>query len=286
MKNIDIKAIEKKGYELGTNIEKTWCPGCPDRMVHESCRRALLSLIKQGYKKISFVMATDIGCQGKIYDYLDISAFYGLHGRVIPTAVGIKIGNPNLNVLAFAGDGGAYTEGIAHFVSACRTNPNITLIVNDNQSFSLTTGQATATSQEGFKTKAEPLGANAPMNPILVALSIGAGFVARCNARDIDHTARVIEEAIKYNGFSYIEIIQDCLVYNPVMNNRDSRMYKITPKNFDEALVLAREYDYNLGEGKIPIGIFYKKEKRSMEDRWPQLVNLKKIKKGWKGLKK
>lgn len=286
MKKVNIKAIEKKGYELGTTAEITWCPGCPDRMIFESCRRALVSLIKGGKKRADFVMTTDIGCQGKIYDYLNVSAFYGLHGRVIPTAIGIRMGNPNLHVLAFAGDGGAYTEGMAHFISACRTNPNITLIVNDNQSFSLTTGQATATSQEGYKTKAEPLGANSPLNPVFLALAAGAGFVARCNARDIDHTQSVIEEAIKYDGFSFIEIIQDCLVYNLAANNKDGRMYKVTPKNFDEALVLAREYDYNLGEGKIPVGIIHKKEKKTMEARWPQLEKLKKIKKGWKGLKK
>ncbi len=286
MKNMNANNISMKGCKYRVEYDITWCPGCPDHMILESCRRAFVDLEKQGYDRKSFALAADVGCCAKIYDYLDISALYALHGRALPAAFGIMLGNPNLNVLAFAGDGGVYMEGIAHFINACRTNPNLTLIVHDNQSFSLTTGQATATSEEGYKTKAEPLGSNRPLNPVLIALSSGAGFVARCNARDIEHTKSIVEEAIKYKGFAFIEVIQDCLVYNLPVNNRDGRMYKVKPKNFNEALVLAQEYDYDLGQGKIPIGIFYKKKTETIDERWPQLAKLKKIKKGWKGLKK
>ena len=131
----------------------TWCPGCPNHMILESTRNALINLTKKGFKKENFAMTAGVGCHGKIFDYLNTSGLYGLHGRSIPTAIGIKMGNPNLKVLAFAGDGDTYSEGMEHFIHACRFNPDITLIVHDNQSFSLTTGQATPTSQKGFKTK-------------------------------------------------------------------------------------------------------------------------------------
>src|SRR3989304_5486877 len=204
----DAMRKEMKGAELRTEEKITWCPGCPDHMILESSRRALLSLMDQGYKRENFAMVAGIGCHGKIFDYLNISGVYGLHGRALPTAIGVKIGNPNLNVIVFAGDGDTYSEGMEHFIHTCRFNPDMTLIVNDNQSFSLTTGQATPTSQLGFKTKAEPLGEfNKPFNPILLALSAGATFIARCNARDLDHTQEIIEEAIKHKGFSFIEII-------------------------------------------------------------------------------
>jgi len=269
--------------------EITWCPGCPDHMILESSRRALLSLTKKGFKKENFAMVCGVGCHGKIFDYMNISGFYALHGRAIPTAMGIKFGNPNLNVMVFSGDGDTYSEGIAHFIHACRTNPNITLIVNNNQAFSLTTGQATVTSQLGYKTKAEPLGAvSHPINPIHLALSTGASFVARCNARDIEHTQLVIEKAMAHKGFSFVEILQDCIVFNLEVNERDKHMYKLPDKkrSLKKALALAGEFDYNLNHGKIPLGVFYEDNRESLEEKWPQLVRLMKARKGWKGVRR
>lgn len=281
--------FEMPGQPLRTNEKITWCPGCPDHMILESVKRALSSLIGQGYKHENFAMACDIGCHGKIFDYLNISGIYGLHGRSIPTGIGIKFGNPNLNVLVFAGDGATYSEGIGHFIHACRFNPDMTLIVNDNQAFSLTTGQATPTSQLGYQTKSEPLGEfNLPLNPLHLALSAGATFVARCNAHDLDHTQKIIEEAIKHKGFSFIEIIQDCMVFNVEKNGRDDQMYKLPDKNWTlkEALELSQEYNYSKREGKIPLGIFYRVHRNSLDEEWPQLVELKKKKVGWKGAKR
>lgn len=281
---------DKPGVPLRTEEKPTWCPGCPDYMVMESVRRALLSLIGKGFAGESFAMTCDIGCHGKIFDYLNLSGIYGLHGRAIPTAMGIKFGNPNLNVIAFTGDGATYSEGMEHFIHACRFNPNMTLIVNDNQSFSLTTGQTTPTSQLGFKNKVNVSGNfTQPLNPILLALVSGASFIARGNARDLDHTQKIIEEAIKHKGFAFVEIIQDCLIFNQAMNNRDSRMYKLNDKkrSFEEAIKLSREFDYNIGEGKIPLGIFYKDEKRkSLEENFPQLQKLMKKGSSWQGLKR
>ncbi|MAG79185.1 hypothetical protein CMI40_02310 [Candidatus Pacearchaeota archaeon] len=274
---------------LRTKNAITWCPSCPNNMILESTKRALTNLIKQGRKKENFAIATGIGCHGKIFDYLNVSGFYGLHGRVLPTALGIKLGNPNLTVLGFAGDGDTYSEGIGHFISMGRYNPNITLIVHDNQSFSLTTGQATPTSQQGYKTKSEPLGEfNLPLNPIKLAISSGATFVARCNARDINHTSKIIEQAIKHKGFSFVEILQDCIIFNLKINNKDKLMYKIPTKNrkIKEALSLADEWDYNLRKGKIPLGIFYQEKRKTLEEKWPQLSYLQKKKISWKDLKK
>lgn len=277
------------GLDLRTHKKITWCPGCPDHVILESSRRAILGLIEQGYKREDFAMVAGVGCHGKIFDYLNISGVYGLHGRAIPTAIGVRLGNPNLNLLVFAGDGDTYSEGMAHFIHACRFNPDMALIVNDNQAFSLTTGQATPTSQLGFKTKAEPFGEfNQPLNPIHLALSAGASFVARCNARDIEHTQQVIEQAVKHKGFAFVEIIQDCIVFNLDVNDRDSRMYKLPNKvrSLKKALSLSQEFDYNLGNGKIPLGIFYQQHRKTLDEEWPMLIKLRKLKKGWKGLKR
>jgi len=289
MKPIKYKTDDKKGAPLRTIQNSSWCPGCPDHMILESSRRAILSLIEQGYKKENFAMTAGVGCHGKIFDYLNISGIYGLHGRAIPTAIGIKLGNPNLNVIAYAGDGDTYSEGMAHFIHACRFNPDITLVVHDNQSFSLTTGQATPTSQLGYKSKAEPLGEfNQPINPIHLALVAGASFVARCNARDIVHTQKILQQAIKHEGFSFVEIIQDCIVFNLEVNNRDDKMYHLLDKNrsMKQALNYAQEFDYNNTESKIPLGIFYQKHRNSLNEEWPILHKLAKSKKTWRDLKK
>lgn len=299
-KKTDFEKSKKRGSFIGSGMEikedplrtrkkTTWCPSCPNHIILDSFKKAIYSLIEKGHKHENFTIVTGIGCHGKIFDYLNLSGVYALHGRTIPVAEGIKIGNPNLNVVVFAGDGDTYAEGIEHFVHACRFNPDITLIVFDNQSFSLTTGQATPTSQLGFKTKAEPSGVkNPPLNPISLALSAGASFVARCNAYDLEHTQGVIQKAIKHRGFSFIEVIQDCLVFNLEINARDKQMYKISDKerSFKETLRLSQEYDYSTRKGKIPIGIFYKNCRKSFDENYPLLVNLRKKKTNWKNFKR
>ncbi len=266
--------MKNKKINLSTKNEITWCPGCTNFMVLESVKRTLKNIIASGIKQKNIAMATGIGCHGKIFDYLNLSGIYGLHGRVLPVALGIKLGNPKLVVLGFAGDGDTYAEGMSHFIHAGRYNANITLIVNNNQSFSLTTGQATPTSQQGYKTKAQPLGEfNHPINPIKLALASGATFVARCNAQDIEHTSKILEQAIKHKGFSFIDIIQNCLVFNLEMNNLDNLMYKINNKNnMKKAMELAEKWNYNSRKIKIPIGIFYQTKRPVLEDHFKNKI--------------
>lgn len=260
--------------KLRTNEEMTWCPGCPNYMILESVKTALSKLINsKKYKQTDFAMASDIGCNSKIFDYLNISGIYGLHGRSLPTAIGIKLGNPKLKVLSFTGDGAIYSEGISHLIPAFRYNVDMTLLVHDNQAFSLTTGQPTATSQQGYSSKADPRGVmDQPLNPIKLALACNATFIARTNAKDIKHTAEIIEKAIKHRGFSYIEIMQDCLIFNKEINNKDSIMYKIKDnKNLKIAEKLANEYDYNSKKGKIPLGVIYQTNKPTLTEKRPLL---------------
>jgi 2-oxoglutarate/2-oxoacid ferredoxin oxidoreductase subunit beta len=245
-----------KPEDLKTNEPITWCPGCPNFMILESVKKAVAS---SGLKQTDFAITTDIGCSSKIYDYLNLSGIYGLHGRSVVTGLGIKLGNPKLKVLSFIGDGGNYDEGIAHFIHALNYNKDMNIIVHDNQSFSLTTGQPTATSQQGYVSKASPEGEKMrPLNPIKLALASNATFIARCNARDIAHTAEILGKAIKHKGCSFVEIIQDCLIFNKDMNAKDKLMYKIKDnKNKANANKLAEEWDYNSKKGKIALGVLY-----------------------------
>jgi 2-oxoglutarate ferredoxin oxidoreductase subunit beta len=256
--------------KLGTKEEITWCPGCPNFMILESVKRTIAELIdNKKYKQEEFVMSTDIGCNSKIFDYLNLSGIYGLHGRALPTAIGITLGNPKLNVLTFVGDGGIYSEGLDHLIHAFRYNPKMTLIVHDNQDFSLTTGQATPTSQQGYIPKPNPIPvSDKPLNPIKLALASEATFIARCNARDIAHTSEILQKAIEHKGFAFVEIMQDCLIFNKEINNKDNIMYKIRD-NFDltQAEKYSKEYDYNSKNGKIPLGIIYKKQEPTLTEK-------------------
>jgi len=269
--------------KISTKQEITWCPGCPNFMTLEAVKRALGKLIDAGLKQENIVMSTGIGCHPKIFDYINIGGIYGLHGRVLPTCLGMKLGNPNLTVLGFAGDGDTYAEGMGHFIHSCRYNADMTMFVSDNQSFSLTTGQPTPTTQQGYKSKASPLGTfDRPLNPIKLALVSGATFIARVNARDIIHSSGIMEKAIKHKGFSFIEIIQDCLIFNKEINGKDSMMYKVENSDKKKAETLASEWDYNSKKGKIPIGIIFQESRPTLSDKWPQLKKLKKSGKGWK----
>ncbi len=281
--------MSEKKLRVDTANPITWCPGCTNFEILKSVKLAINNSIKKGEKLTNFAMVTGIGCHGKIIDYMNISGICSLHGRPLPTALGMKIGNPNLKVLVFEGDGDVYAEGISHFIHAGKFNSDITLLVHDNQSFSLTTGQSTPTSQKGYKSKAEPLGKfESPLNPIKLALASNATFVARTNARNFEFTAEIIEKAIKHKGFSFVEIIQDCIVFNKDINNRDKKMYKLPNKKRTklEAMKLAEIYDYNLGKAKIPLGIFYEEKRKTLEELWPQLHNLQKKKINWKQMKK
>lgn len=274
---------------FSTTQEVTWCPGCPNFMILSAVKKTLEKLGQQDkgkYKPENFSMTTGIGCHAKMFDYLNISGIYCLHGRPVATGLGIKLGNPNLNVIAFAGDGDTYAEGISHFVHACRYNANMNLIVHDNRAFSLTTGQATPTSQIGFKTKAEPLGEmNIPLNPVKLALASGCSFIARTNARDMKHMQEVFEKAIKHKGFSFVEVLQDCLIFNKASNNLDKLMYKVEDNlDKEQAEKLASEWDYN-SKGKIPIGVLFQEERSVLEEQWFQLKGLVEGGVGWKGKK-
>jgi len=258
--------------DLRSKVQSSWCPGCTNFGILTAFLKATAELINEGKvdeKKI--VVAGGIGCAAKLPDYVKFSSFIGLHGRALPLGIGIKLGNPELNVIVFQGDGDTYNEGLEHFVSACKENPDITLIVHNNKLFALTTGQHTFTTEENFKSKS--LGQSVfekPLNPIALALASGATFVARGYALWIDHLKELIKEAILHKGFSYIDVLQPCISFHNLRNYYESRLYKIEnhdTANFDQAWKLAWEWDYTLREdAKIPIGIFYKTSRVTLEE--------------------
>ena len=270
---------DKRKVNLSTNQPVTWCPGCTNYLLKQAVQKALEELISDGrnnLEKNDFVSVAGIGCAPKIYDYLDISGINSLHGRVLPTCLGIKIGNPNLKVIGFSGDGGTYNEGMGHLIHCCRNNADFSLIVPDNQIFALTTGQATSTTEKGFKESTRPEGVKEkPVNPIVLALESGATFVCRLNVFDIEGSKKIIKKAIMHNGFSFIEALQPCIQFHDSGDYIKENAYKIEPLEFEAAVNKAKEWNYNK-EGKIPFGIFYegeRKKKKKKRDVLKDLMN-------------
>ena len=257
--------------ELKTPAEITWCPGCGNFGMLTAFKKALVEL---GIPRENVVMVSGIGCHGKMVNHVNINGFHGLHGRVIPLASGIKLANPELTVVGFSGDGDCYEEGWEHLSHGLRRNLDITIIVHDNMVFGLTTGQTTATSQKGFKSKSTPFGAiPLQLNPLAVALTSHATFVARGFAGDMAHLQRIMVEAIRHRGFSLVDVFQPCVTFN-YLNTWDfyrKRVYKLEeaghdPTDWAKALEKAMEWG-----DRIPIGILYKEERPTYQD---ELVHL------------
>ena len=275
--------------DISTPTKITWCPGCFNFQILAGVKNYFE---KSHLKKENFAIVSGIGCHAKIFDYLDFNGLNTLHGRVLPTCLGIKVGNPNLNVIGFSGDGDAYAEGMAHLVHAARFNSDINYFVFNNQVFALTVGQPTPTSEIGYKDKTTPQGVQIhPMNPLKLMLASGASFVARvfADVRQIDY---VLEEAMKHKGFSFIEVIQPCLIFHKDENYKE-KMYSLdTVKHdkadFEQAWKRAQEFDYNgiKDDTKIPLGIFYQSEKPVFEEQFPKLVDLKKKGIGWVNIRR
>lgn len=274
----------KKEESLETKNVNTWCPGCFNFQILSGVKNYLADELKKGKKREDFAIVTGIGCHGKMFDYVNLNGINTLHGRVLPMCLGINVGNPNLDILGFAGDGDAYSEGMSHLIHAARYNVNMKYIVHNNQVFALTVGQPTPVTEKGFKDKTNPFGEkNNPLNPIRIMLAAGATFVARVFA-DAKEVESVLKEAARHKGFAFIEIIQPCITFHPDVGFKDKtyslEKTKHNKRDFAAAMKKAEEFDYNIVR-KIPVGIFYQKEADTFVDKFFQLKNLKNKKKAW-----
>lgn len=252
--------------ELQTPKKNTWCPGCGNFGILMAFKRALVHL---GLRREEVVLVSGIGCHGKMVNFVNINGFHGIHGRVLPLASGVQLVNPNLTVVGFAGDADQYDEGWGHLAHAIRKNIDMTLIVHNNMVLGLTTGQTTATSQKGFKTKSTPYGSIPPaLNPIAHALVSNGTFVARGYAGDMTHLTSLLVDAITHRGFAFIDVLQPCVTFNH-LNTYDwyqERLYKLEDEEHDPSNKLnALEKSFEWGK-QIPIGIFYKEKRPSYRD--------------------
>lgn len=241
-----------------------WCPGCGNYGILKVLKQALAELeIDPG----RLVVVSGIGQAAKTPQYFRTNYFNGLHGRAIPVATAVKAANPSLIVLAESGDGCMYGEGGNHLIHAIRRNPDITVIVHNNMVYGLTKGQASPTSQLGFRTPVQLKGVfEEPFNPIALAVSMDASFVARAYIGDAERTKEILKKAISHKGFSIVDVFQPCVTFNKINTYEwfKANTYYLGEDHDPRNRVLA--FGKAIERGKLPLGIIYVNSKPTFEE--------------------
>lgn len=261
-----------------SELKPIWCPGCGDFGVATALYRALAALGRPPHE-IAFV--SGIGCSSRIPGYTTAYGFNSVHGRALPIAQGIKLARPDLLVLVAGGDGDGFSIGGGHVPHAIRRNCDLTYLVMDNQVYGLTKGQVSPTSARGTKTPTSVYGSmEEPVNPLLYALAYGAGFVAQGAPADMDGLAKLIEAAIRYPGFAFLNVQSPCISFgdpNTQLKTQKARLRNLQGEGHDatnrlRAMELAQEYGRTLYTG-----IFYQNPEppptyeshvRELQGRW------------------
>jgi len=217
--NYNYESGRVKISDYYNEVQPTWCSGCGDYAIWAALKRALVELDIAPHEVL---LCFDIGCNGNMNDKVRGYRIHTLHGRVLPIAAGAKLANPNVKVIAFAGDGATYSEGINHFINTVRCNYPITFFVHNNANYALTTGEASATTPQNFPRTGSPEGPTAStLNPIELALALGPAFVARGFSGNIQQLVKIFKEAILFQekGLAYVDILQACPTYNKEMTH-------------------------------------------------------------------
>jgi 2-oxoglutarate/2-oxoacid ferredoxin oxidoreductase subunit beta len=240
-----------------SELKPIWCPGCGDYGVLQAVYRALAAIGRPSHE-IAFV--SGIGCSSRIPGYTNAYGFNTVHGRALPIAQGIKLANPDLLVLAAGGDGDGFSIGGGHLPHAIRRNLDLTYLVMDNQVYGLTKGQLSPTSPRGLKTVSSTFGSlESPVNPLLYVLAYGAGFVAQGTPADMAPLAAMIEQAIRFPGFAFVNIQSPCVTFGSAeaqLRQHKSSMERLEDLGHDpadrlRAMEMAQHYGRRLLTGVL-----------------------------------
>jgi len=209
------KSLEAQPYtakDLASDAEARWCPGCGDYSILNQVKKVIPQL---GIRKEDLVFVSGIGCSSRFPYYMNAYGLHGIHGRALAIASGTKIARPELSLWVVTGDGDCMSIGGNHMIHALRRNLDINILMLNNEIYGLTKGQFSPTSHEGQITKSSPLGVlDNPFNTSSLALGAGTSFFARTLDRDPTHMRKVIEAAARHKGTSFVEIYQNCLIFN------------------------------------------------------------------------
>ena len=256
-----------------SKLATAWCPGCGNFSIRDAVLKGL-SATALSPQDVLFV--SGVGQAAKAPNYMNVNCLIGLHGRSLPIAMGAKLANPRLAVIAESGDGCNYGEGGNHFIATMRRNINLTVLVHDNQVYGLTKGQPSPTSDIGMPVKTLRNGvADKPFQPLSTAMLMGAQFVARGFSGDVEHLADLVKQAVEYPGLAVIDILTPCVSYNKLNTfGWYSKRVKKIAADYDSS-----DYDTAFTTSKIwgdtiPLGVVYRKPPETDASKLPQHLSL------------
>jgi 2-oxoglutarate/2-oxoacid ferredoxin oxidoreductase subunit beta len=265
------------------NYDFTWCPGCGDFGVRRAIEFALTARNEKFETRMhDTVIVAGIGCSGNLVHLMETAeqpyGLHGIHGRTLPIALGVKSGNPKLNVLVVAGDGDFLSIGMEHIGPQAQRNLNVTVVVMDNGVYGLTKGQSSPTSRLGAVTSSTPWGKiEGPLDPLAFYLEAGVSFIASHYSSKPRDLAAIIEQAMEHNGFSVVHVQSPCTTYNDTYEQlKGNKRAGIEPGIFE----LPEGYDPTdreqalsvLADGRVPLGVIYREERPTLGDQFDDLI--------------
>jgi len=241
--NVEVKTAKYTAKDFTSDQDVRWCPGCGDYSILAQVQRTFPEIIET--PKENVVWVSGIGCSSRFPYYMDTYGIHGIHGRAPIIATGVKIANPELSVWVATGDGDLLSIGGNHFIHSCRKNIDIKVLLFNNRIYGLTKGQYSPTSEKGKVTKTTPYGSvDYPFNPLSLALGAEATFVSRTLDRNPKHLQEILKRAGKHRGMAFIEIYQNCNIFN------DGAFFKLSEKETKDDSVLILEHGKPMVFGK------------------------------------
>ena len=252
--HVPAQELRKKYLRHDKKFPHVWCPGCGNGIVMGSLLRAISNL---KLSKDEVVMASGIGCSGRMPTYLDFNTLHTTHGRALTFATGIKLANPSLTVMAVMGDGDSTAIGGNHFIHAARRNLNLTAVIINNSIYGMTGGQYSSTTPFGSHSTTSVYGhVEHDFSIAELAVTAGASFVARTTVYHADLMDKLLEQAIIKRGFAVVEIISNCHVHYGRRNKLGGAVEMITSYR-DKAVTVRKAMKMSEEEldGKITVGV-------------------------------
>ena len=248
-----------------TDLKPVWCPGCGDYGVLNALYRAMAGLKLDPWNT---VVMSGIGCSSRLPGYVATYGFNSVHGRALTLATGVKVARPDVTVVAVGGDGDGMAIGGNHFIHACRRNLDVTYILMDNEIYGLTKGQTAPTTPTGDKTKSSFWGNPEPsVDPVELAISTGASFVARGFSGDMKNLVGLIRRGIEHRGFAFVNVMSPCVTF------RGDSQYGILKEKLQQ---LPEDHDvtdraaamrYTRETDVLTTGVLYEVDQPSLVDR-------------------
>jgi 2-oxoglutarate ferredoxin oxidoreductase subunit beta len=258
---------QRKSTDYKSDLKPIWCPGCGDYGVLASLYRAFAEL---DLDPTNTVVVSGIGCSSRLPGFVTTYGVHTLHGRPLPVAMGVKLANPELTVIAVGGDGDGFAIGAGHFPHAARRNIDVTYIVMDNEIYGLTKGQVSPTSLTEQKAPSTPWGnLETPLNTLGFAVASNASFVARGASFNTKALTELMVQAIEHKGFSFIDALSPCVMFNNTQETWKELVTDVDPDHNPADRTAA--FDLAL-RGGFKLGILYRELRPTLNEKYAALV--------------